>query len=198
MNVHSTRSRWTIAAALTGAAALVVAGCNRDLTDARIQTANGAGMVVGCAPNQQTIVRPVVLNGVTMSQVECVAAAAPGFAPASYAPAGYAPAAGVPGVMPVNYGYAQPVAQQPLDDARVVPAPSAVRAVQPRRVVYQRAPERVVRNGRSWQKSAIIIGASSGIGAGVGAAVGGKKGALIGAALGGGASAIWDQVTRRK
>src|SRR5207249_4854211 len=56
MNVHSTRSRWTIAAALTGAAALVVAGCNRDLTDARIQTANGAGMVVGCAPNQQTIV----------------------------------------------------------------------------------------------------------------------------------------------
>lgn len=193
MNVHSTRSRWTIAAALTGAAALAVAGCNRDLTDARIQTANAGGMVVGCAPNQQTIVRPVVLNGVTMSQVECVAAAAPGFAPAAYAPA-----AGMPGVVPASYGYAQPVAQQPLEDARVVSAPSAVRAAQPRRVVYQRVPERAVRSGRSWQKSAIIIGASSGIGAGVGAAVGGKKGALIGAALGGGASAIWDQVTRNK
>jgi hypothetical protein len=194
MRVHSTRSRLAIAVGLTGAAALAVAGCNRDLGDARIQPAatSGMGMVVGCAPNQQTIVRPVVVNGATMSQVECVAAAAPGFAPAAYAPA-----AGVPGVVPVTYGYAQPVAQ-PYEDARIVQAPAAVRTVQPRRVAYQRAPERVVRNGRSWQKSAIIIGASSGIGAGVGAAVGGKKGALIGAALGGGASAIWDQVTRHK
>src|SRR2546423_4643980 len=101
MKVHSTRSRWTIAAALAGAAALAAA-CNRDLGDARIQTAATAGMVVGCAPNQQTIVRPVVVNGATMSQVECVAAAAPGFAPAAYTPA-----AGVPGVVPVGYGYAQ-------------------------------------------------------------------------------------------
>jgi hypothetical protein len=57
---------------------------------------------------------------------------------------------------------------------------------------------RRVKTGRSWQKSAVIIGSSAGIGAGVGAAAGGKKGALIGAAIGGGASAIWDQVTRGK
>jgi hypothetical protein len=97
----------------------------------------------------------------------------------------------------VAYGYTQPAAQ-PLEDARIVPASQVTRTVQPRRVSYQRVPERVVRSGRTWQKSAIIIGASSGIGAGVGAAVGGKKGALIGAALGGGSAAIWDQVTRRK
>lgn len=193
MKVHSTRTRLSIAAAFVAAAGLAVAGCNRDLGDARSQPAAtaGMGMVVGCAPNQQTIVRPVVVNGATMSQVECVAAA-PGFAPAAYAPA-----AGVPGAVPVSYGYAQPVAQ-PYEDARIVQTPTVVRTVQPRRVVYQRAPERVIRSGRSWQKSAIIIGASSGIGAGVGAAVGGKKGALIGAALGGGASAIWDQATRNK
>ena len=53
------------------------------------------------------------------------------------------------------------------------------------------------KKGRSWQKSAVIIGSSAGIGAGVGAATGGKKGALIGAAIGGGAATVWDQVTRR-
>jgi hypothetical protein len=55
-----------------------------------------------------------------------------------------------------------------------------------------------VQKNRSWQKSAVIIGSSAGVGAGVGAAVGGKKGALIGAAIGGGGAAIWDQATRRR
>jgi hypothetical protein len=66
-------------------------------------------------------------------------------------------------------------------------------------VVTQRRVVREVERprGRSWQKSAVIIGSSAGIGAGVGAAVGGKKGALIGAAVGGGSAAIWDQATRR-
>ena len=60
-------------------------------------------------------------------------------------------------------------------------------------VVEYRSPKK----GRTWQKSAIIIGSSAGVGAGVGAATGGKKGALIGAAIGGGAATIWDQATRR-
>jgi hypothetical protein len=55
-----------------------------------------------------------------------------------------------------------------------------------------------VNGGRAWQKSAVIIGSSAGIGAGVGAAIGGKKGALIGAAIGGGSATIWDQATRRR
>jgi hypothetical protein len=64
-------------------------------------------------------------------------------------------------------------------------------------VQYQQP--RVVRrkSGRSWQKSAVIIGSSAGIGAGVGGAFKGKKGALIGAAIGGGAATIWDQATRK-
>src|SRR5262245_56136550 len=57
-----------------------------------------APVVVGCEPNQRTLVRPTVVNGVAMSQVECVSAseiaistqtltAQPSAVPVSYAPA---------------------------------------------------------------------------------------------------------------
>ena len=49
---------------------------------------------------------------------------------------------------------------------------------------------------RSWGKTAMIIGGSSGAGAGVGGLVGGKKGALIGAAIGGGAATIYESTKR--
>ncbi len=85
---------------------------------------------------------------------------------------------------------------QPQVQCESVLAPAATT---PRRVVYQRAPERIVaRPKRSVQKSAIIIGSSAGVGAGIGAAVGGKKGAGIGALIGGGGAALWDQITRHR
>ena len=77
----------------------------------------------------------------------------------------------------------------PVAQTAVVPAT---------RTVYRSAPaqERVVvqreRSGRSWTKTAMVIGGSAGAGAGVGGLVGGKKGALIGAALGGGAASIYE------
>ena len=58
-------------------------------------------------------------------------------------------------------------------------------------VVREDAPE-----GRSWKKTALIIGGSTASGAGVGAIVGGKKGALIGAAIGGGAASIFESTKR--
>jgi hypothetical protein len=63
----------------------------------------------------------------------------------------------------------------------------------PQRVVVEREP---VRQGRSWKKTALIIGGSTASGAGVGAIVGGKKGALIGAAVGGGAASIYEATKR--
>jgi len=33
---------------------------------------NGSPVVVSCEPNQRTLVRPVVVNGATISQIECV------------------------------------------------------------------------------------------------------------------------------
>ena len=52
------------------------------------------------------------------------------------------------------------------------------------------------RSGRSWKKTAMVIGGSTAGGAGVGGLVGGKKGALIGAALGGGAASIYEASKR--
>jgi hypothetical protein len=177
-----------------GVAALVAtAGCgSRDgsglsaqgLAAAGAQPA-GAPVLVTCEPHPRTLVRPVVVNGATLSQVECVTNGLPVSAQPVSAQS-FAPAA-------PQYRPARPVYDD-LGDARVVSAPPpAARPVRTRQVVY----DEPVRNTRSVKKSAIIIGSSAGVGAGVGAAVGGKKGALIGAAIGGGSAAIWDQVTRR-
>jgi hypothetical protein len=186
-------------AAVAGVSALfLTVGCagTRDLGGVSAQplAANQAGtpVVVSCEPHQRTLVRPVVVNGAAVSQVECVAAEAQ-----------------VAAAAPVGYTSAQPAVRAPraprpvysdLGDAEVVPIASAparttARPVRTSQVVYD---ERPVKKTRSVKKSAIIIGSSAGVGAGVGAAVGGKKGALIGAAIGGGGAAVWDQVTRRK
>jgi hypothetical protein len=152
------------------------------------QAVNGMPLSVACEPTQRAIVRPVIVNGTTMSQVECVSS---GLAPTAAAVA-YQPAA--PVATPVSY-YTQPAA---TENARVVPVSyEPVRTVAPQRVV-RRAPLRVERSTRSVKKSALIIGGSAGAGAGLGAALGGKKGALIGALVGGGGATLWDQITRHK
>jgi hypothetical protein len=131
-------------------------------------------IAVNCGPGQQALIRPSLVAGQAISQVDCVPVAAPVNAAVGY------PAA--------HYGASQMV-EEP-----VVYRPA------PRTVTRTASAPRVARkqSGRSWQKSAIIIGSSAGVGAGVGGAVKGKKGALIGAAIGGGAATIWDQATRRR
>ena len=152
----------------------------------------GAPIVVSCEPTQRTLVRPVVVNSATVSQVECITT-------------GTVPLMPAPGAAPVPDPYRQLRALQPavfergddLGEARVIPVSqpaTVVRPIQTRQVVYRDEP---VRRTRTVKKSAIIIGSSAGAGAGVGAAIGGKKGALIGAAIGGGGAALWDQLTRR-
>ena len=199
MKAMGLTNRWKQAAGATvGIAALAFTfACNTTPQAAQALApqaqANQAGtpVMVNCEPQQRAVVRPAVVNGVAMSQVDCVAAdpslAAPVAQPLAYAqPVAYrAPVTRV----------AQPVYND-LGDAQVVPVSSrTVRPVRTNQVVYD---ERPVRKTRSVTKSAVIIGSSAGAGAGVGAAIGGKKGALIGAAIGGGGAAIWDQVTRRK
>jgi len=199
-------TRWIhAAAAVVGVTALAfTVGCNttpqaltasaQPLAQTAAPAVDQAGtpVVVSCEPHQRTLVRPAVVNGATVSQVECVSAAnviastaqSPAFAPA---PVSYQ--------RPAVRTVAQPVYSD-LGDAQVVPVRNTeVRPVRTNQVVYD---ERPVRRTRSVAKSAIIIGSSAGVGAGVGAAVGGKKGALLGAAIGGGGATIWDQVTRRK
>jgi hypothetical protein len=189
--------------ALIGIGAFATIGCSSGTpVGAAPSTAIGASAAAGatpiaisCGPGQQALIRPSLIAGQTISQVECVSVvAAPN--PAIGYPGVPAPLAGSPvgavataaGPMPAAYYGAPQMVEQP-----VVYRPA------PRQVRYRESAPRVARrqSGRTWQKSAIIIGSSAGIGAGVGGAVKGKKGALIGAAIGGGAATIWDQATRK-
>ena len=200
MKALNMKSHWRSVAGVAGAAALLfTVGCGtREAGTVAAQqqlTASQAGapVVVTCEPHQRTVVRPTVVNGTAMSQVECVAAQ-----PAADVHEAAAP---IPAAAP-QYSYTSARAARPVygdyGDTQIVqpPAPrrTVARPVRTRQVVYDEIP---VRPKRSVKKSAIIIGSSAGVGAGVGAAVGGKKGALIGAAIGGGGAAVWDQITRR-
>jgi hypothetical protein len=200
MNTRLESSKLALAATVLTASALAMVGCGSSSglsaqgTMPNGQTGLPGQIAVNCGVGQQTMIRASVVNGQAVSQVECVAAPAgyaqpqPAYVPAGYAQPVYPQAA----TSPVGYVQAPVYAEA----ARPVAYRPAVTRVDDGYVQYR--PVRKVKTGRSWQKSAVIIGSSAGIGAGIGAASGGKKGALIGAAIGGGASAIWDQVTRSK
>ncbi len=129
-------------------------------------------VMINCAAGERPLIRQVVLNGETVSQVACVGTG-PAFASAD------AINTAVPAARPVSYR---------------VPRASATSA---RRVVYQeQAPRQTVQEKHSLKKSLLVIGGSTAAGAGIGGIVGGKKGALIGAALGGGASTLYEAVKR--
>jgi hypothetical protein len=182
-------SRLKLGAVAVAGASLFAAACgSSDFETARAQTlaAGGAPVVISCQPNERAVVRPAQMNGAVVSQVEC-APATPAVPAASVTP------------QPVAYQTYAPAAQpvalpSAADDTRIVQTSYPVRTVEQPQIETRRP----VKQGRTWKKSAVIIGSSAGIGAGVGAAMGGKKGALIGAAIGGGGAAIWDQVTRKK
>jgi hypothetical protein len=191
-------SRVTAVAGL--GALLFTVGCGTSQTGVAAATPLAAAqpVVVGCEPNQRTLVRPSVVNGVAVSQVDCVSTS-------EIAVSAQGLMAAQPSVMPVSYTQVAPtVVTRPADlgDTRIIPASSptaTARPVRTRQVVYDDdRPVRIEKPQRSVKKSAIIIGSSAGVGAGVGAAVGGKKGALIGAVIGGGGATLWDQITRRK
>lgn len=108
-----------------------------------------------------------------------------GFAPPQSAPyASFAP---------------RPAVAYQVNDVRALPDSDGY--AQPRRtatteVITRSAPRRATTvahsSGRSWQKTAMVIGGSSAAAAGIGAIFGGKKGALIGAAIGGGAGTLYE------
>ena len=136
---------------------------------------NGASLQ--CQPFEEAVLRRSVVAGREVTDVTCITRS--GAAPAYYTQPAYA--------QPV---YRDDVISRPVVQTRTVTQPAR------ERVVY-RDPEPVRRESeRSWGKTAMIIGGSSGAGAGIGGLIGGKKGALIGAAVGGGAATIYESTKR--
>ena len=139
---------------------------------------NGASLVnnnqLQCQPYEEAVLRRAFVNGREVTDVTCITRmGANGYAPqAAYA-------------QPV--AYMQPAAQ-PVYREQIVTRPVA-RTTQARRSTTSAARRE---SDRSWGKTAMIIGGSTGAGAGLGGLIGGKKGALIGAAVGGGAATIYE------
>ena len=162
---------------LVGVGAMALAGI---ALFARSNSSNGlsaADVNVSCGSGQRAIVRQTISAGVPQVSVDCVQGSA---LPATYI--GDPLAEAIPAV------YTTPLPSRafvtsPAPPVRRVSAPAA------------RSSSVAARRSTSWQRRALVIGGSTGVGAGVGALVGGKKGALIGAAIGGGGAALY-QATR--
>ena len=121
-----------------------------------------------------------IVNGREMSAMTCITRA-------NAAPAYFA-----------QPGYAQPVYGQPVyrDEMVTRPVVRTVNTAPVRRTSSQSREADRRESGRSWGKTAMIIGGGAGGGAGIGGLIGGKKGALIGAAIGGGAATIYESTKR--
>jgi hypothetical protein len=161
------------------AAAIGVTACGTQAAAPFGTSATGQAMVQ-CEPGQHAVVNQSVIDGRTVTAVNCafdVPAAAP------VAAQGH-PVYRQPAYQPTPVVYEPAPVARPAVVRTEAPAPAPATEV-----VAERKPE------RSWKKRAIVIGGSSGAGAGLGALIGGKKGALIGAAIGGGAGTVYE-VTR--
>jgi hypothetical protein len=154
---------------------------------------------VDCGDGRLALIRPVA-PGQQFSYVEC-APAPVAVAPQGYAQ-GYAAGYGQPaGYMMAAGAYPAVQVQQPVQERIVYVERPVTRTVTRSQPAYRRtasyAPAEVKR-GRSWKKSALIIGGSAAGGAGVGALLGGKSGAKKGAIVGGVGGLVYDLATRNK
>ena len=138
------------------------------------------GAMLQCQPYEEAVMQRTIVNGREISAMTCITRA-------NVAPAYYA-----------QPGYAQPVYGQPVyrDEMVTRPVVRTVNTAPVRRTSSQSRETDRRESGRSWGKTAMIIGGSSGAGAGIGGLIGGKKGALIGTAVGGGAATIYESTKR--
>jgi hypothetical protein len=137
------------------------------------------GAMLQCQPYEEAVLQRAIVAGREVQAMTCLtrANAAPAYLGQPYA-----------------QPYAQPVYQpEPMVTRPVVRTRQATAPAR-QRVVYQEDVRR--ESDRSWGKTAMIIGGSTGAGAGLGGIIGGKKGALIGAAIGGGAATIYESTKR--
>src|SRR5512143_185408 len=131
--------------------------------------------LVDCGQGQNVLLRQA--NGVT--QVQCVPGATMTGAPA----------------LGSGRDFVQPI---PVQASVPYSTPPRVQQVsyEPRQARTTTHRERVATRGRTWKKSAVIIGGSTAAGAGVGAILGGGGGAKKGAVVGLVGGVVYDVATR--
>ena len=147
-----------------------------------------SNVAMNCEPGQQAVVRQALVGREMQVSINCVTG---GQAQTMVYVDEYGRPIQTmgPQALPVAYG-------QPAGLVRPIAQPTYAA---PARARTTSAPRTAARSegGRSWQKTALVIGGSTGAGAGIGGIVGGKKGALIGAAIGGGSASIYEAIKRR-
>jgi hypothetical protein len=129
-------------------------------------------LALGCRPDEAAVIQHLTFQGERGLNSQCVVVSAP-WAAAAMAPAVVASPAAAP-----------------------APALTAARSSAAPTVRRQRQIE-ASGSGRTWKKTALVIGGSTAAGAGIGGLIGGGKGALIGSAIGGGGSTIYEAMKRR-
>jgi hypothetical protein len=167
------------------------------------QTEANRTTLVNCGEGRQALVYTDPRTG--QSQVQCVAGEA--YVPGAVTP-DFASAMPVSQFAPAIVSPVQPAVQERVAYRRA-PAQPVYRSTARRSTaspvrtssapVYSRGSDvEPVRQGRSWKKSAVIIGGSTAAGAGVGAVLDGKSGAKKGAVVGLLGGTIYDIATRNK
>jgi hypothetical protein len=134
-----------------GAYAMTVANTNPLNNGAQL-----AAPQMQCQPYEEAVLRRAFVAGREVTDVTCITRMNSAALPQA--------------------AYAQPIAyQQPAGRDDIVSRPAARRAV----TSSSRARVSESRSERSWGKTAMIIGGTTGAGAGLGGLIGGKKGALL-------------------
>ena len=178
------------AVGVLGLGGLLLASSGRTTTNSATTPIVGServgSTVVDCGEGRQALVHPSASGA---SRVECVpmAVAQPQAIGMPYATQ-FAPAA--PVVQERVVYRDRPVTRTA---SRSTARTSPVASSQPAPVYRESQPQ-----GRSWKKSAIIIGGATAGGAGVGAVLGGKSGAKKGAVVGLVGGTVYDIATRNK
>jgi hypothetical protein len=175
-----------VAGIVGGGGLLVGSACTNNAPDAMSpaaallapQAVQAGSTLVDCGPGQRVLLQQA--NGVT--QVQCV----PG-----------ATLTGAPLSVGNGSDFLQPISVQANVPRVAYGAPVQARPVSYEPQSYPRTTTRAAR-GRTWKKSAAIIGGSAAAGAGVGALLDGGSGAKKGAVVGLVGGVVYDIATRNR
>ena len=144
------------------------------ITGSRTLLTGADALALGCGPDEAAVVQHFTFQGERGVNRECVVVSAP-----------WAAAMTQTGLVAPAQFASTPA---PVTTAARTTAPALRQA---------RQADGSSRDGRTWKKTALVIGGSTAAGAGIGGLIGGKKGALIGTAIGGGGSTIYEAMKRR-